>query len=82
MDKKNLILLPTTPRKDRLAERAKIVAHNFHDEDHGIMLIDFMLVSIYNTFKDDEDFYSDQLCAKVLEARTYLQFYGGEDEKE
>lgn len=78
MDKKNLIAFPTTPKDLRLLERAKIVSHNFSDSEFGLMLMDFMLISIYNQFKDGEDFYSEQICAKMLEARAYIEVFQGE----
>lgn len=80
--KGKLIPFPTTPKDLRLLERAKIVSKNFSDSEFGMMLMDFMLISIYNQFKDGEDFYSEQVCAKVIEARAYIEIFQGENDEE
>lgn len=77
-----LIPLPTMPKSKRLAERARIVAKNFQNEEFGVSLMDFMLIEIYNQFKDQDDFYSEQLCARITEARAWLEFFQGDDNAE
>lgn len=78
MDRKNLIVFTGPPKAERLAERARIVAKNFSDPDIGLQLIDFMLLSVYNEFASEDDFYSEQICAKMLEARSYIAIFQGE----
>jgi phosphoribosylamine-glycine ligase len=67
-------------KHERLIERAKIVAKNFSNETYGVALMDYMIIEIYNQFKDSDDFHSEQICIKAHELRSWLEFFNVEIE--
>ena len=82
MDKKNLRAFPTLSKQDRLLERARIVAENFHDIEIGLHLIDYLLIKMQNAMSE-ESWENDQFCARISEARSFLEYFTdneGEDE--
>lgn len=81
MDKKNLIAFPTIPKEKRLVERARIVCENFSCEVIGIVLMDYVLVEMYNTMNDPEDIQAQNFCARIHEARAHLEFYKDSNEE-
>lgn len=85
MDKKNiakLLTFPTVPKADRLAERCKIVAHNFHDPDIGINLMLYMTRKMYEAIaSQDADWIEGQILAKLCELENYLAMYEEENDE-
>lgn len=80
--KGKLITFPTVPKEQRLAERARIVCENFSCEEVGFVLMDYILVEMYNTMNDPDDQIAQSFCARIHESRSWLEFYRGNNEEE
>lgn len=82
MDKKNLIAFPSIPKSKRLAERARIVAKNFQNEEFGSELMDYLLIEMYNSVLNTNDFDAMAFCQNIQQARAWLEILRGDVDAE
>jgi hypothetical protein len=81
--KDKLIPFPTTPKSERLAERAKIVAHHFDDPEIGIKLMLFMVRKMYESFATEEaEFLELNILSRLFDLESYLSQYQLHEEDE
>lgn len=71
-----LIAFPTVEKSKRLAERARILGENFHDPEHGVKLMIYLVRKMYDVFAHDEmEFLELNILAKLHELDSYLSQY-------
>ena len=80
--KGKLTPFPTVPKEQRLVERARIVCENFSCDVVGFVLMDYLLIEMFNNMNDPDDVYAQNFCASIHEARSWLEFYRGNNEEE
>lgn len=80
--KAKLIHFPAVPKDKRLAERAKIIAENFRDYEHGIPLMIYLTRKMYEVISASEtDWCESQILAKLHELEAYLHLYEAQIEE-
>ena len=76
MGRAKLITFPTVSKADRLGERCKIVAHNFHDPEIGVNLMLYMTRKMYEAMVSQEaDWIESQILSKLVELENYFNMY-------
>ena len=80
--KGKLLSFPAITKDKRLLERARIVAHNFHDPEVGIKLMIYLTREMYNTFSCEEaEWLEFNILSKLHELDSYLLQYEAHNEE-